>query len=100
MKLNKVSVNTTIDKAELLLKEEQGLSPALRTMFEILILLIRTFASRLSVNSNNSSMPPSADRNRKRGNQKNKSNKKPGGQHGHEGSRLDKLENPDEIIDI
>src|SRR3990167_1215974 len=100
MKLDKVSVNETLNKAELLLKEEQGLSPAIRAMFEILILLIRAFAGRLSINSNNSSVPPSADKKRKRGSKKDKSNKKPGGQHGHEGFRLEKSENPDEIIPI
>lgn len=100
MKLDKVSVNETLNKAESLLKEEQGLSPALRTMFEILILLIRAFTSRLSTNSSNSSMPPSTDKKRKRGSNKENSNKKPGGQNGHEGSRLEQSENPDEIIDI
>src|SRR5262249_33901739 len=34
------------------------------------------------------------------GSQKEKSNKKPGGQNGHEGFRLEKASNPDEIIDI
>jgi transposase len=100
MKLDKISVNETLNKAELVLKEESGLSPAIRAIIEILILLIRAFASRLNINSNNSSIPPSADKNRKRGRLKEKSNKKPGGQNGHEGFRLEKSENPDEIIDI
>jgi transposase len=100
MKLDKVSINETLNKAESLLKEEQGLSLALRTMFEMLILLIRAFTSRLNINSSNSSMPPSTDKKRKRGSNKEKSNKKPGGQNGHEGSRLEQSENPDEIIDI
>ena len=100
MNLDKVSVNETLNRAELLLKEEKGLSPAMKAMFEILILLIRTFASRLSVNSSNSSIPPSADKKRNRGSNKEKSNKKPGGQNGHEGCRLEKSENPDKVIDI
>lgn len=100
MRLDKASVNETLDKARSLLKEEQGLSPAIRTMFEILILLISALASRFNINSSNSSIPPSADKKRKRGNNKEKSGKKPGGQHGHEGYRLGKSENPDEIIDI
>ena len=100
MKLDKVSVNETLNKAESLRKEEEGLTPAIRAMFEILILLIRGFAGRLSINSNNSSTPPSADKKRKRGSKKEKSGKKPGGQDGHEGSRLEKSENPDEIINI
>lgn len=100
MKLDKISVNETLNKAESLLKEEKGLTPAIRAMFEILILLIRGFAGRLSINSNNSSIPPSADKKRKRGSKKEKSGKKPGGQNGHEGSRLEKSGTPDEIINI
>lgn len=100
MKLDKVSVNETLNKAESLLKEERGLSPAIRAMFEILILLIRGFAGRLNVNSSNSNTPPSVDKKRKRGSKKDKSDKKPGGQNGHEGFRLEKSEIPDEIIDI
>jgi hypothetical protein len=36
MQLDKVSVNETLNKAESLLKEEQGLSPAIRAIIEIL----------------------------------------------------------------
>jgi transposase len=100
MKLDKTNVNETLNKAEMLLKEEQGVSPAIRAIIEILILFVRAFASRLAINSHNSSTPPSADKKRKRGSQKEKSSKKPGGQNGHEGSRLEKSKNPDEIIDI
>jgi transposase len=100
MKLDKVSINETLKKAETLLNEEKGLSPAIRAVIEILILLIRAFANRLSVNSNNSSVPPSADKKRNRGSHKERSNKKPGGQNGHEGSRLERSENPDKIIAI
>jgi transposase len=100
MKLDKVSVNETLNKAESVLKEELGLSPAIRAIIEILILLIRTFSSRLSINSNNSSIPPSADKKRKRGSLKEKSNKKPGGQNGHEGFRLQMSKNPNEVINI
>jgi transposase len=100
MKIDKMSVNETLNKAGSLLKEEQGLSPAMKAMFEIIILLICAFASRFSINSNNSSMPPSADKKRKRGSSKEKSGKKPGGQNGHQGFQLEKSDNPDEIIDI
>ena len=100
MKLDSVSVNATLNKAESLLKGEKRLSPAIRAMFEILILLIRALTSRLSVNSSNSSMPPTADKKRKRGSNREKSDKKPGGQNGHAGSRLESSEDPDEIINI
>ncbi len=53
-------------------------------------------------NSNNSSIPPSKDENRVRGNQslREKSGKKSGGQPGHKGSNLSMTSNPDQIIKL
>jgi len=65
-------------------------------MFEILILIITLLANRLNLNSTNSSKPPSSDPNRKK-QPKNKTNKKAGGQKGHIGTTLEKVENPDKI---
>lgn len=65
MNLVKLGVNETLNKAESLLKEEQGLSSAMRAVIEILILFVRTFLGRLSINRNNRSVPPSSDKNRK-----------------------------------
>jgi transposase len=100
MKFDKVIVDEALDKAEKALKNEQGLSLAMRAMIEILILIIRTLTGKLNKNSRNSSKPPTADKNRKRGSHQDKSNKKPGGQNGHDGSRLEKFDNPDKIETI
>jgi transposase len=97
MNLDKINVNEMLSKAETLLKAEQGLSLALRAVMEILIVFVRVLAGRLSKNSSNSSTPPSVDKKRTRGSKKEKSNKKPGGQNGHEGCRLEKANKPDEI---
>lgn len=100
MKFDKLSVNKALDNAQILLKSEKKLSPAIRAMFELLILIIRTLTGKLNKNSSNSSKPPAADKNRKRGSNKDKTNKKPGGQNGHDGSRLEKSDNPDKIETI
>jgi len=52
-------------------------------------------------NSNNSSMPPSKDENRpfKSKSLRKKTGRKPGGQKGHEGTTLEMVSNPNEIID-
>src|SRR5450756_545083 len=52
-------------------------------------------------NSNNSSMPPSKDENRppRTSSLREKSNRKAGGQPGHEGKTLEMTETPDEIIE-
>ena len=52
-------------------------------------------------NSNNSSVPPSKDENRpfKSKSLRRKTGRKPGGQEGHEGTTLEMVSDPDEIID-
>jgi len=52
-------------------------------------------------NSNNSSIPPSKDENRPFRSQslRKRTGRKPGGQQGHEGTTLEMVSNPDEIID-
>jgi transposase len=65
-------------------------------MFEILILVNTLLANRLNLNSTNSSKPPSSDPNRKK-QAKRKTGKKPGGQNGHVGTTLKKVDDPDEI---
>ena len=101
MKIENIDIEATVKKAQLLLREEEQLSPATKSIFEILILIITLLANRLNLNSGNSSKPPSSDPNRKR-RQNKKTGKKAGGQKGHVGTTLKKVENPDQIefIDI
>lgn len=51
-------------------------------------------------NSKNSSKPPSSDNNKKPLNSRKKTGRSTGGQYGHEGNTLLKIDNPDKIIDI
>jgi len=80
-----------LKKVEKLLSEEKGLSPAMRSMVELLVLV-----GCLNRNSRNSSKPPSSDPNRKR-ESKAKGERKAGGQEGHEGVTLKKVGNPDKV---
>jgi len=100
VKLDDINVNETIERAEKLLKQEKELSPALKSTFEVILLLVKLLLNRLNLNSKNSSKPPSTDPNRTRGSSKKSSNKKPGGQDGHAGSRLNKSDTPDKIKTI
>jgi transposase len=100
MKLTKVSVNKSIQDVEILLEKDKTISPALRASIKVLIVLLATLLSRLNINSKNSSKPPSEDKNRKRGSSREKSGKKPGGQNGHIGTKLKKVDDPDEIKNI
>ncbi len=99
VKLEHINIDATLKEAEALLKSEQGLSPAIQSVFSVLLLVIKLLTNRIDLNSHNSSIPPSSDLNRKKASKK-KSDKKPGGQKGHVGTTLRQIEDPDEIKDI
>jgi transposase len=67
---------------------------------EMLVDKLEELDNKISKNSRNSSRPPSKDENPPKRNQslRGKSGKKNGGQDGHSGSTLKKVENPNEII--
>jgi transposase len=64
--INSIDIDVALKKVEKLLSEEKGLSLAMRSMVELLVLLITLLANRLNLNSRNSSKPPSGDPNRKK----------------------------------
>ena len=94
MKIESFDVKDSINKVRKMLEKEKNLPTSLKAAIEILIFLVTVLADRLKLNSSNSSKPPSMDPNRKR-KQKITGDKKPGGQNGHKGSRLEKVKNPD-----
>jgi transposase len=94
--LKDVDIDATIKNVRQLLEEEKALSPALRSMIEMLLLIVTLLVNRLGLDSRNSSNSPSTDPNRPR-KPKQKGTKKAGGQRGHIGTTLKKVEDPDEI---
>ena len=96
MKIENIDIEATIGKAQAIIREDKDLSAGVRSMFEMLILIISLLANRLNLNSKNSSKPPSSDPNRKK-EPKAKTGKKPGGQKGHVGKTLVKVDDPDEV---
>jgi transposase len=93
-----IDVEATIKTVQQLLAEETHLSPALRSILEVMILLVKIMANRLTLNSRNSSKPPSTDRfaNSKK-TTKDGSGKKSGGQPGRIGTTLEKIDAPDVV---
>jgi len=73
--------------------------PLLMARIDVLERELERYTTRK--NSNNSSMPPSKDENRppRTSSLREKSNRKAGGQPGHEGKTLEMTETPDEIIE-
>ena len=102
MKIDNINAEETIEKARTLLNKEKSVSPALRSIFEVLLLLVTVLLQRNGFNSRNSSKPPSDDKNRKRGSNKRKSKRKPGAQAGRKGVQLKPTSKPDkiEVIEI
>ena len=99
MKIEKIDISETIDNAKKLLAEEKNISPALKAIIEVLLLLVSILAGRALLNSGNSSKPPSSDPNRKKP-EKRTSDKKKGGQLGRVGKNLAPIDTPDEIVEI
>jgi transposase len=97
MKLTKENVAEVIKESQLLLEEDKSISPAVRGVMSLLMIFIVMMFDRLNLNSQNSSIPPASDPNRKKQGQSGRSNKKPGGQHGHIGKKLNKVTDPDEV---
>lgn len=96
MKLEGIDIDGTLKEIEASLALEKELSPTLKSLIGILILVVKLLTNRVGLNSQNSSKPPASDPNRPKNNRKNTGNK-PGGQTGHPGTTLKQIDNPDEI---
>ena len=104
MSIQDINISETITNARKTLAEDKSISPQVRAMVELLIVVVQLLVNKIGLNSRNSSKPPSSDPNRKRGSRRlaEGEKRKPGGQPGHNGSTLKRVKNPDviETIDI
>ena len=100
MSINKINITESLNSARELLQKNPETDPAIKAMFELLITIITLLTGRLSMNSRNSSKPPSSNPNLKKNNRKNTSGRKLGGQPGHSGSTLQPVDNPDNIVTL
>ena len=99
MTIENIDIQATIAKVQASMIDDEQMSATTKSMFEILIVIITLLANRLNLNSSNSSKPPSSDPNRKR-QPINKAKNKAGGQNGHLGKTLEKVDNPDVVKEI
>jgi transposase len=97
LKLDAIDVDSAINSVKELLKKEKDLSPALRSALEVLLVLVALLLNRMTLNSKNSSKPPSTDPNRKKSSKQGQSSRKPGGQKGRNGTTLQPVDDPDEV---
>jgi len=96
MAIDGININTTLQEVEDLLRREEDLTPSLRSVFSIQVVVIKLLVGRVNINSRNSSGLSSADPNRLKFSLK-KTGNKPGGQLGHIGTTLQQIPEPDQI---
>ncbi len=63
MTIDRINVEKAISEAKDLMEKEE-LSPAMKSAFSVILLLVEILANRMRLNSKNSSTPPSQDPNR------------------------------------
>ena len=102
-----VDIEKTVAAIQAELEKDKTISPTLKNLIGLLILVLQMMTQRLSLNSSNSSLPPSTDKVKRRTRRtvagkkkKKKSATSPGGQPGHEGSTLTQFPEPDEIVEL
>lgn len=101
MTIEDIDVTATLAQARELLAKETGLSPAFKSVVELLLVIITLLTNRLGLNSRNSSKPPSSDNHPPlKRNKTTDANKKPGGQVGRQGTHLELCDTPDETVFI
>ena len=99
MSVGKIDITAALKSVERTLREDASVSPQVRAMLDLLVVIINLLLGKLGINSANSSKPPSQDPHRQRGSKKRAKGTKrlPGGQNGHAGTTLQPVENPDHI---
>lgn len=103
MTSRKVLVSQTIEAAKKELSANKSWPDDAKGMISSLLEVLSIVSVSLGLNSSNSSKPPSSDPNRIRRRRMTKGKKrKPGGQKGHKGARLEPVENPTvvEVLEI
>ena len=92
----KIDINAAIADAEKLLQNDKQITPPVRAVMSVLLLVIKLLMAKAGMTSRNSSIPPSQDPNRGR-QKKTTGKRKAGGQPGRNGATLTPVENPDDI---
>ena len=97
----KLKISQAVATAKIFIDQDVTASPALKSVVHSLIAAITLLTNELGLNSSNSSKPPSTDRfPTKKPRTAPGKKRKPGGQKGHQGVRLQPVAKPDFIETI
>lgn len=99
MTLDSIDIKAAIEAVEKQLNEDKQASVAMKSAVSLVLIVVKLLMARLGMNSRNSSLPPASDPNREK-KRRAVSERKPGGQPGHNGSTLMPVDNPDDIHNI
>ena len=97
----KLRITQAVATAKVVINQDETVSPAVKEVFHSLIDAITLLTNELGLNSSNSSKPPSTNLFPiKKPITAPGKNRKPGGQKGHKGTRLQPVEKPDSVETI
>ena len=66
MKLDNLNISELVESTKTQLKEDISITPSLKMLLELILMVVVMLAERLGLHSKNSSIPPSKDPNRKK----------------------------------
>ena len=94
-------VGQAIEAANSIIETDMSISPGVKSALTTLVNVVHLLSNQLGLNSSNSSKPPSSDPNRVKKTRTTKGKRrKPGGQKGHSGSRLEQVEHPTVVEEL
>lgn len=97
----KLKITHAVEVAKTLIEHDKSVSPAVKDVFRSLLDAITLLTNELGLNSSNSSKPPSTDLfPQKKPKIAPGKKRKPGGQKGHKGTRLQPVDKPDSVETI
>lgn len=100
MASRKVVVGQVIRAAKEVIEDDESISTNVKSVLTSLVDVVNLLSNQLGLNSSNSSKPPSSDINRPKKTVTTGKRRKPGGQVGHKGSRLEPVANPTIIEEL
>jgi transposase len=103
MTISEIDVSGALERAKNMAATDKRLPSTVRSIIELLVVIIELLLRRLNVSSRNSSVPPSQDPHRSRGRRvagEKQGKRKPGGQPGHAGKTIERVADPDVVEEL